>query len=182
MISLICSCLFRTKTQNLNFNMGTRVTTEFLNLFVNDWFLLSDFADFFVGDLISRGHARSVYQYAHSPGYVIKIDMSGQFNNVSEWDIWHNTKENKDISKFLAPCIRLSSCGRVMLQKKTIPVKLEELPTEVPAFLSDLKLENWGKIGKNVVCHDYANHKFFTYGSELVVADWLHLQKQSIKS
>lgn len=160
--------------------MGAGVTTTFLNLFVNDWFLLSDFTDMFVGNEIGKGHARWVYEFRMNSKHVVKIDHAGKFDNVSEWDIWHNASD--EAKKFLAPCVRISSCGRVMIQHRTKPVKLEELPKLVPAFLADLKLENWGKIGKKVVCHDYANHKFFTYGSELVVADWVHLQKESIKS
>lgn len=152
--------------------MGTTVTTEFVNHFVNDWFLLSDFTDMFVGGLIAHGNSRSVYDYRLNKNYVIKIDRSGQFDNVSEWDIWHNLKDKPEVAKFLAPCIHISSCGRVLIQRKTKPVKSEDLPEQVPAFFHDLKLQNWGKIGKNVVCHDYANHSFFTMGMDLVKAEW----------
>lgn len=155
--------------------MGARVDTEFLNLFVRDWMLLSDFADFFLGDLIGHGDSRSVYNFRLNSKMVVKIDRSGQFNNVSEWDIWHNVKDKPELAKFLAPCVHISSCGKVMIQAKTKPVTLEQLPEMVPAFFADRKLGNWGRIGKHVVCHDYANHKFFTGLDVLEKAEWINL-------
>lgn len=35
--------------------MGAVVSTGFLKLFENDWFLLSDFTDFFIGAMIAEG-------------------------------------------------------------------------------------------------------------------------------
>jgi len=142
--------------------MGATVNTAFIDHFSNDWFLLSDFTDLFVGAHIGQGTSRSVYEYRLNPKWIIKIDRSGQFCNVSEWDIWHNYKHIPEYAKFLAPCIHLSSCGRVMIQERTKPVKnIKDLPKEIPNFFSDFKIQNWGMIGKRFVCHDYANHRLF---------------------
>lgn len=152
--------------------MGALIQTDFLDLFKNDWFLLSDFTDFFCGGIIGQGTSRSVYEYRMDSRLVLKIDSSGQFNNVAEWDIYHNLKSTP-YGKFLAPCVHISSCGRVLLQRKTKPVQLTDLPKDIPSFMSDSKLQNWGRIGKNIVCHDYANHSFYNPDSlSMVPALW----------
>lgn len=144
--------------------MGATIHTEFLDLFKNDWFLLSDLTDLFIGASIGTGCSRSVFDFNLNPNWVVKIDRSGQFDNVSEWDIWNNLKANKEYAKFLAPCHYLSSCGRVLIQERTYPIVKDKLPTEIPDFLSDFKIQNWGMIGDRAVCHDYANHSFFNAG------------------
>jgi len=141
--------------------MGVSVHTEFIDLFKNDWFLLSDFADMFVGSSIGMGCSRSVFDFNLNPNWVVKIDRSGYFDNVTEWDIWNNFKDNPLYSKFLAPCHRISSCGRILIQQKTYPITKEQLPGEIPDFITDIKIQNWGMIGDRAVCHDYANHAFF---------------------
>lgn len=149
----------------------TGVTTNFIDLFKEDIFLLGDFSDFFLGNCIGTGCSRSVYEYRIDPKYVVKIDRTNLFNNVTEWDIYHNLKDSP-LGKWLAPCIALSSCGRVMLQRKTIPIKFAKLPVMVPSYFADTKLQNWGRIGNNIVCHDYANHAFFSGGNKMVKAKW----------
>ena len=42
-----------------------------------------------------------------------------------------------------------------MLQKKTEPLRAEEIPGRVPKFLADLKPSNFGWLNDRVVCHDY---------------------------
>lgn len=139
--------------------MGASVNLEFLELFKHDWFLLADMSDMFIGEFIANGQSRDVYAFAMDPKYVVKIDRSGHFNNVSEWDVWINSPEEH--KRFLAPCLKISQCGRLLIQERTSPVTLEEMPEVIPGFFTDTKLQNWGKIGDNIVCHDYANHRFY---------------------
>lgn len=150
--------------------MGATVNIEFLELFKNDWFLLADMADMFIGEYIATGNSRVVYEFTMDPKYVVKIDKSGHFDNVAEWDIWNNIP--KDLNKWFAPCLRISQCGRLLIQERTTPVTLEELPKEIPAFFQDFKLQNWGKIGDDIVCHDYANHKFFSKDHGIMEPEW----------
>jgi len=142
--------------------MGASVDLEFLSLFQKDWHLLADFSDFFVGDQIGKGTERLVYEFRLNKDLVIKIDTGGNFANVSEWDVWNNVKDDKVLSQFLAPCRNISSCGRILLQERTKPVILNDVPLEIPDFFSDVKIQNWGWLNKRVVCHDYANHTFFS--------------------
>jgi len=152
--------------------MGASVHTDFLDLFKNDWFLLGDLTDLFIGGIIAEGCSRSVFDFNLNPNWVVKIDRSGQFNNVSEWDIWHSVKEYTGYSKFLAPCHHLSQCGRVLIQQKTYPIT-GDLPVDIPSFIADVKIDNWGMIGDRVVCHDYANHNFFNKDKlAMVTHDW----------
>lgn len=154
--------------------MGATVNLEFLKLFENDWFLLSDFTDFFVGAMIAEGNSRSVFEFRLNPKLVIKIDRSSHFDNIAEWDIWHGMKDkHHEAARFLAPCVNISSCGRVMLQERTKPINREQLPDKIPSFLEDYKIQNWGLIGKRPVCHDYANHKLFANANtDLVNVEW----------
>lgn len=150
--------------------MGATVNIEFLEMFKNDWFLLGDMADMFIGGNVGTGNSRSVYDFTMDPKYVVKIDRNGNFDNVAEWDIWNNIPE--DLKKWFAPCLRISQCGRLLIQEKTTPVQLEDMPKEIPAFFQDFKLQNWGKIGENIVCHDYANHKFFSKDHGMMEPEW----------
>lgn len=139
--------------------MGAQVNIDFLKMFNEDWFLLADMADLFIAEFIGAGQSRSVYGYAMDPKYVVKIDRSGHFNNVAEWDIWNETSDEHQ--RFLAPCLKISQCGRLLIQERTTPVSLDEMPKEIPGFFTDTKIQNWGRIGDHVVCHDYANHRFY---------------------
>lgn len=153
----------------------TGVTTNFIDMFKEDIFLLGDFADFFCGDVIGQGETRSVYEYKIDPRFVIKIDRGGCFNNVAEWDIWNNLK-NTPHGNFLAPCISISSCGRIMMQRRTTPAHIEKMPKSIPSFFTDTKLQNWGRLGNLIVCHDFANHKFYT-NIRMINASWWSLKK-----
>ena len=162
--------------------MGASVSTDFMNMFANDWFLLSDFADFFCGDIVGEGTERSVYEFRLDPSMVIKIDRSRQFSNVSEWDVWTNVSHHyPDYAKYLAPCVHISSCGRVMLQMKTTPVERDKLPESIPAFFTDYKIQNWGMLEDRVVCHDYANHTFFSNKVGMMSPEWWSDTYQVVK-
>lgn len=161
------------------------INTAEILLFKNDWHLMGDFFDFFFGEHIGDGETRSVYSFQLDKTQVVKIerphkDSGFLFDNVSEMEMWANinSKSHKHLNqyaKFLAPCIRISPCGRFLIQKKTTPVTAKELPKMIPYFLADTKLTNWGRIGKNVVCHDYSNHKLYSgiTKNKLVKAEWI---------
>jgi len=145
----------------------TGISTNTIDLFKNDLFLLGDFMDFICGNVLGEGCSRIVYEFNPNPNYVIKIDKSNDFHNVSEWDVWTNI--DAEIKKFLAPCVQISSCGRVMLQQKTTPIKIKQFPVEIPEFITDIKLDNWGMLKGRPVCHDYANHNLYARKQELII-------------
>ncbi len=153
-------------------------STEEIELIKNDWFLIGDMFDFLCEGSVGIGTSRSVYNFRLAENMVIKIENNKEgffFYNASEFDVWTNIKiKHPELSKFLAPCVRISSCGRILLQEKTTPITKEELPKRIPGFIFDLKRENWGKLADGrVVCHDYANHSFFSKAdTRLVKPNW----------
>lgn len=146
----------------------TTIGLKEANLFKNDFSLLSDFFDFFCGEFLGEGAFRTVYTYGLNKDWVVKIARvadtgSGRFDNVVEWDIYQNIKcYHPHLLKYLAKPLYLSSCGRVMIMERTTPLEeKDKLPEKIPAFLADIKRDNWGKIGRRVVCHDYGNHNLY---------------------
>lgn len=118
---------------------------------------LVDFVNLFRGERLGVGYYRAVYAHALDPTLVIKIQQpDATFSNVREWDLWQEVRTQPRLAAWLAPCVAISDCGLVLIQKRTAPVLQRELPKQVPMFLTDLKRANWGRLGRRVVCHDYA--------------------------
>lgn len=112
-----------------------------------------DFVNLFCGELIGRGVARDVYEYAIDDTKVIKVETAAEsFQNATEWQVWREVEYTK-WARWFAPCHWISPCGIVMIQSRTQPIS--RAPKEVPNFFSDLKLDNFGKLKGRVVAHDY---------------------------
>lgn len=113
------------------------------------------------GDLLGEGCFRQVYQNKLNPKQVIKVeDNNGNqrqlFCNIIEWVTWNAYKDCPKIAKWLAPCVSISGNGRVLVQRKVDPIPDNyKLPKKLPAFLTDLKTENFGLIDNQLVCVDY---------------------------
>lgn len=156
------------------------VSFDGLELFKQDFHLLHDFFDFFCGSWIGSGNSRTVYVYAPDPTYVLKInrkeDGKTAFENINEWDTYHNVMhKSPQLGKFLCPVAQISGCGRILMMKKTTPIKdKQKMPKQIPAFLADTKIQNWGRLpnGK-IVCHDYANsHIYSKMTTKLITPEW----------
>lgn len=115
--------------------------------------------DLLCGPLIGEGIHRQVFTCRLREDLVVKVedDDYRYFANVLEQKFWDDHQYDKRISKWLAPCEYLSPDGRILLQKRATPCQEgEKMPEKVPAFLSDLKAENFGRINGKLVCIDYA--------------------------
>jgi len=126
------------------------------------------------GDLIGEGESRRVFECKIRPDLVVKVEEADFriFANVIEQKLFDDTKDIQAISKWLAPCEFLSPDGRILLQRKCDPVPSSfKLPDKVPEFLGDLKRENFGVLGKKLVCVDYGIY-FSTISTKLVKAGW----------
>jgi len=111
------------------------------------------------GKLIDYGVHRDVYECKVDSRFVVKIerDMStGDFANVCEWRNWINNKDWKDLAKWLAPCEIISEDGKLLIQRRVNFYKNRKYPERIPTIFTDLKKENYGWIGKQLVCVDYA--------------------------
>lgn len=115
--------------------------------------------DLVLGDRIARGAFRDVYECRLDAMYVVKVERyTGEFHNVREWEVWQHVEDWPMLCKWFAPCTFISACGKALIQHKTIP--LISIPQNLPTFFTDLKVENFGKIGKQTVSHDYAMNLF----------------------
>lgn len=82
--------------------------------------------------------------------------------------------EHTQHARWFAPCKAISGCGRIMLQAYAEPLAAIALPAEVPAFFTDLKPSNWGRIGNQPVACDYGRTMLMSRGltKAMKKADW----------
>lgn len=114
-----------------------------------------DFFHLVAGDYIGRGAARYVYACQIDRSLVLKIeDTPCSFQNVHEWDVWREVEHTR-YARWFAPCVEISSCGTVLLQKRTKPADASQYPSKLPSFFTDTKRSNFGMLDGRFVCHDY---------------------------
>lgn len=115
-----------------------------------------DMANFFLGDKIGTGMNRDVYKFPFDETYIVKYEYAANkcFQNVIEWEFWETVK-NTSMAKWFAPCLAISQNGLYLIQKKVEMIPRDQFPKKVPRFFTDLKYENFGKIGKAFVAFDY---------------------------
>ena len=101
------------------------------------------------GDFLGYGIARHVFVYGPDPTKVIKLEEpNGWHQNVLENEAWEQVQFTK-WAKWFAPVHYISNCGRLLIQSRTTP--LTSMPRQIPNFLTDLKPDNLGMIGRRVV-------------------------------
>lgn len=125
------------------------------NVFTMDMFHL------ICGRKLGEGAYRAVYGCAYDDSLVVKFEIpSKSFSNAAEWRIWEDVRDHKKTRKWLAPCINISNCGSILIQKRTQPLPKDyELTKKIPDWLCDVKRSNWGLLDGKLVCHDYGNHQ-----------------------
>ena len=109
------------------------------------------------GELLGEGIHRKVFACLIDPTLVVKCETGhGTFSNAREWRNWDEVRFADRWNKWLAPCVAISPLGTVLLQKRCEPLrKSDTLPDELPAFLTDIKPQNFGWLAGRLVCHDY---------------------------
>jgi len=133
------------------------------------------------GEKIGEGMSRKVYEYSCPltgavDRAVIKYEgrfVNGHFQNVAEWEIWQWVR-GTPMQKWFAPCYSISPCGLYLIQARVEPLRKAEWPRRLPAFLCDLKPENFGMYqGRLVVC-DYGTGiaAIRTAGKKMVPCKW----------
>ncbi len=111
------------------------------------------------GDLIARGCHRKVFVCNLRDDLVVKVenDHARRFANILEMEFWNDHQFYEPVAKWLAPIIMLSPDGRILLQKRCDPIPATyEKPDKMPAFLTDIKVANFGIFEGRLVCFDYA--------------------------
>ena len=112
------------------------------------------------GKKLGEGVDREVFECRLRPELVVKVEadrVHRSFANPREMQIWQNWQYHKPTARWLAPCEYLSPDGRILLQRRTQPISpTDGLPDRLPAFLTDIKTDNFGLLDGRVVCHDYS--------------------------
>lgn len=111
------------------------------------------------GEKIGAGIHREVFECKLRPDLVVKVENGDYrwFANVFEQSFWDEYQQDKAVALWLAPCEFLSPDGRILLQKRAEPLtSATPLPDKLPAFLGDVKKNNFGLLDGRVVCVDYA--------------------------
>jgi hypothetical protein len=133
------------------------------------------------GKLLGAGAARQVYENLLDPNMVFKFETEhGSFQNIIEWETWDRVKATAH-AKWFAPCIAISPCGGLLVQRRTTPAAFH--PEQIPAFFTDLKCTNFGVLFNadntpgHFVCHDYGVHLMLEKGmtKRMQKAAWWNL-------
>ena len=143
---------------------------------VADKIVRTEFVDMLLGPLLGSGCSRYVFQHAFYKNRVVKIDMSSWNANVEEFKVWQHVQYIKSVNRWFAQCPQMSKCGRVLIQEKVnINIDIEKYPAKIPSFFTDIKHSNFGFIGKQLVCCDYASNLLIEKGLKIkmVKAKWI---------
>jgi hypothetical protein len=126
-----------------------------------------DMWDLMCSDMIGEGCSRKVFICKLDNSLVLKLEENGRsFNNIREWELWEDVRHDKAAARWLAPCVNISLCGSILIQKRTEPAHKRRFPKKIPKWIAtDLKYQNWGLLAGKIVCHDYANHLAQRYGT-----------------
>jgi hypothetical protein len=147
---------------------------------IKAWFkdniVVSDMLSVSTGEFLGEGEYRVVHRCLFDDDLVIKFELAGKrFCNVNEWDIYDEL-EKTPLGRWLAPCVAISTGGKILIQSYCADIPKEQLPKRVPACFVDLKPANWGLFKGRPVCRDYANNNITwmggAAGTKLTKAKW----------
>lgn len=108
--------------------------------------------EFLLGEKLGEGCFRKVYELRYSSERVIKIEEGLPKSNINEHQLWWDCESLRD---WLCPVEGISSCGKFLIMPQTTPIRQEELPEDLPAWMTDVKKENFGWFNGKIVLHDY---------------------------
>ncbi len=136
--------------------------------------MLQEYEGIFLGSKIGNGCYRDVYNYRLNEKLVVKIERDDTtFSNILEYKIWEEVQYADDLSKWFAPCIAISPNGKILIQKKAERALKKDYPKELPAFFSDIKMDNFGFLDGRLVCFDYGSLPLTKwFGMRMKKADW----------
>ena len=122
-----------------------------------------DLFNLMAGKKLGGGVSRVVYDAMLNDKYVLKFEYGSTFQNIMEWEIWSAVEKDDSVGSakhWLAPCQSISANGLILVQRKTIPMRPEEMPEKIPRWMCDPKLGNWGLLDGKPVLHDYGYTHF----------------------
>lgn len=134
----------------------------------------NDFFEMICTDKIGAGINREVWGTIN-PHVVIKFEEPDSHNNITEYNLWRSAcLADNDFQHWLAPCIKISKCGRVLMMRRTTPLEKWNVPKKIPRIFCDIGRRNWGMLKGRAVCHDYGSNYASVHGmtGELKEAQW----------
>ena len=126
--------------------------------------------EFLLGKKLGEGCSRTVYELAHDVTKVIKVEKGLPESNINEHQLYWQCY---DLNEWLCPAISISDCGHFLIMEKTTPLRKDELPKDLPWWMIDTKIENFGWLNGRVVLHDYGLFNFY---------DWIILAEKRRKN
>jgi len=127
--------------------------------------LNKEFLHFICGPRLGHGISREVFACRIREDCVVKFEPEhGHFANVQEAIAWNLVADDPEVSRWLAPVVAISACGRILLQKRTTKAHPSQYPDRIPSFLTDQKYENFGMYKGRLVSHDYALNRMASLG------------------
>lgn len=135
---------------------------------------LKNFKEKFCGTYLGSGVSREVYVLKQNPRYVVKIDYTKDWHNITEWNVWReaNIRYNQHLAAYLAPCVWISFNGKILIQKRIQFRHPSLYPQRIPNFLKDTKYANYGFYKNRLVCCDYSRADLFRDGRLRKVNWW----------
>lgn len=115
--------------------------------------------DLLIGEMLGQGSTRRVYEVKHNPALALKLEYASRaFCNVAEYELWNEVKNKPRLAKFFAPVVAIDIWAGALLMHRTMPITYEEFKAEIkslPDFMTDNHWANFGRLGGQIVCHDY---------------------------
>jgi hypothetical protein len=139
--------------------------------------VIKDFINGMLGKALGSGVARQVWVSSLDETLVVKVqDPSSGLQNLLEWETYLACKETK-WAKYLTPCIGISPCGLILVQKRIEPLNKKFESHKLPNFLTDFKRSNYGMFEDRVVCCDYGTNQLIDMGAKgkqikLITPEW----------
>ena len=119
---------------------------------------MSSLTNLVLGKELGCGISRRTYVNKLNPDQVIKYedDPIERHQNVIEWRVWDMAQELAPVRRWLAPCYHISEDGKYLVQARVKVLKMtDNLPEFMPAWLNDLKVQNFGRYKGRIVACDY---------------------------
>jgi hypothetical protein len=120
-------------------------------------YIYEDLALMLLGEYLGGGIERDVFALRLDPKNVIKLAQREGYQNIVEFEVWRVAQDDKELKRWFAPVTYISGVGQWLIQERTTPILLKDLPKKVPNIFADLKPENWGWLDGRPVCHDYGS-------------------------
>jgi len=112
---------------------------------------------FWCGKKLASGVNRDVYELKFDSRWVVKIQITNNFDNILEWNIWGAIQFADWWAEWFAECLCITETGMVLVQRRAeFPTK-KMYPKRIPRFFTDTKYKNYGFINGHLVCVDYSN-------------------------